>query len=206
MDKLLQYIEDHLEYPNPVLAELEEAYRNDDAEAGPPHIGKQAGAFLRWIIRLIEAQEVLEFGTAVGYSTIYLGQALKETGGRLTAIERDEGLFRRTLRNVRRAGLSDRVEVIHGDAAEVLDRLEGPYDLILQDAAKALYPVMLDRCVDRIRTGGVLAADDALFRPMGIREELARVIDEYNRLVFGNPRLISTILPVGDGLTISLKR
>jgi|GEM_PF-1857720 len=144
MDKLLQYIDDHLEHPNPVLAELEEAYRNDDAEAGPPHIGKQVGAFLRWII--------------------------------------------------------------HGDAGELLDRLEGPCDLILQDAAKALYPEMLERCVDRIRTGGVLAADDALFRPMGVREELARVIDEYNRMVFDHPRLISTILPIGDGLTISVKR
>ncbi len=206
-DKLSQYIEDHLRHPNPVLDELDKAYRDDDdREAGPPHIGKQVGAFLRWIIRLIEAREVLEFGTAIGYSTIYLAQALRETGGRLTAIEKDEELFRRTACNVRRAGLSDTVQLIRGDADEVLDRLPGPYDLILQDAAKALYPAMFQRCVDRIRPGGVLAADDALFRPMGVREELARVIDEYNQLVFSHPRLVSTILPIGDGLTISVKR
>jgi predicted O-methyltransferase YrrM len=206
MDELRRYIEDHLQYPNPVLEELEAAYRDDDESAGPPHIGKQAGAFLSWIINLIEAREVLEFGTAVGYSTIYLAQALQETGGRLTAIEKDEELVRRTADNVRRAGLGDRVELIHGDAAEIIDRLQGPYDLILQDAAKALYPEMLERCVERVRTGGVLAADDALFRPMGVREELAGVIDEYNRLVFDHPRLFSTILPIGDGLTISVKR
>jgi predicted O-methyltransferase YrrM len=205
-DNLLSYIESHLTYPNPVLAELEAAYREDDQDAGPPHIGKQVGAFLYWIIRLIEARQVLEFGTAVGYSTIYLAQALQETGGRLTAVEKDEELFRRTVRNVRRAGLSDRVEMIHGDADAVLDRLKGPFDLILQDAAKALYPVMLERCVDRIRSGGVLAADDALFRPRGVREELSRAIDEYNRMAFAHPQLISTILPIGDGLTISVKR
>jgi predicted O-methyltransferase YrrM len=205
-DKRFQYIEDHLEFPNPVLAELEAAYRSDDEKAGPPHIGKQVGAFLSWIIRLIKAQEVLEFGTAVGYSTIYLAQALQETGGRLTAVEKDTELCKRTARNVRRAGLGDTVELIHGDADEVLDRLSGPYDLILQDAAKNLYAVMLERCIDRVRSGGVIAADDALFRPMGIREELSRAIDEYHRLVFDHPKLVSTILPIGDGLTISVKR
>jgi predicted O-methyltransferase YrrM len=205
-DELSQYIEDHLQYPNPVLAELEAAYHSDDDQAGPPHIGQQTGAFLSWIIHLIAARKVLEFGTAVGYSTIYLAQALRKTGGRLTAIELDEELLRRTARNVRRAGLSGTVDLIHGDADRIIDRLEGPYDLILQDAAKGLYPAMLERCVDRIRPGGVLAADDALFRPMGVRQELARAIDEYNRRVFDHPRLISTILPIGDGLTISVKR
>ncbi len=205
MDKLLKYIEKHLVDPNPVLAELEKSYRTDQ-DAGPPHIGRHVGAFLYWIIHLMDATAVLEFGTAMGYSTIYLAQALQHTGGHLTAVEQDEELFEKTVRNVNRAGLGEVVDVIRGDAAAVIEDLPGPYDLILQDAAKALYPVMLGACIDRTRSGGVIAADDALFRPMGVREELSRVIDEYNRLVFGHPQLISTILPIGDGLIISVKR
>ncbi len=204
MDKALSYIENFLTYPHPVLAELEAAYR--DREDLPPHIGIHVGVFLSWLVQLIQAGRVLEFGTAVGYSTVFLGQALRETGGTLTAVECDETNFQETSRNIERAGLVDVVELICGDANQIIDNLKGPFDLILQDAAKALYPVMLEKCVQRIRPGGIIAADDALFRPMGVREELSQFMDEYNRKVFAHPQLVSTILPIGDGLTISMKR
>jgi predicted O-methyltransferase YrrM len=148
----------------------------------------------------------LEFGTALGYSTICLGQALRETGGKLTAVECEKRLFQETSENVARAGLSDVVELICGDASRVIDDLKGPFDLILQDAAKSLYPIMLEKCIQKARPGGIIAADDALFRPMGAGEELSEFMDEYNQKVFADSRLVSTILPIGDGLTISMKR
>jgi predicted O-methyltransferase YrrM len=204
MDKLLAYIENFLVYPNPVLEELEAEYRRRDDI--PPHIGIQVGTFLAWLVQVIRAQRALEFGTAIGYSTIFLGQALQQTGGRLKAIESSEERFREATRNVDKASLSDVVELIHGDASEVIDELDGPFDFILQDAAKSLYPVMLEKCVQKTRQFGIIAADDALFRPMGVREVLSQSMDEYNRRVFADPRLVSTILPIGDGLTISVKR
>jgi predicted O-methyltransferase YrrM len=204
MDKLLNYIEGFLSYHNPVLKELEATYRDRDDVS--PHIGIHVGTFLAWLIQVIGAQRALEFGTALGYSTICLGQALRETGGKLIAVEFEERFFQETSQNVARAGLSDVVELIHGNASQVIDALEGPFDLILQDAAKALYPIMLEKCIQKIRPGGVIAADDALFWPMGAREKLSKFMDEYNHKVFADPRLESTILPIGDGLIISVKR
>jgi predicted O-methyltransferase YrrM len=204
MDKLMRYIESFLSYQNPVLKELEAAHRDRDDVS--PHIGIHVGTFLAWLIQVIGAQRALEFGTALGYSTICLGQALRETGGKLTAIEREGRFFRETSENIARAGLSDVVELIAGDALQVIDNLEGPFDFILQDAAKSLYPIMLEKCIQKTRPGGIIAADDALFRPMGVREELSRSMDEYNQKVFADSRLVSTILPIGDGLIISLKR
>jgi predicted O-methyltransferase YrrM len=154
----------------------------------------------------MDVRRALEFGTCIGYSTLFLSQALEKTNGRLTAIEVNEKFFQETERNVERAGLSRIVELIHGDASQVIDDLKGPFDLILQDAAKGLYAVMLERCVQLVRPGGVIVADDALFRPMGFREELSQAMDEYNEKVFADARLVSTILPIGDGLTISVRK
>jgi caffeoyl-CoA O-methyltransferase len=204
MDEFLSYIEGYLSHPHPILKELEREYENREDVA--PHIGIHVGSFLHWLIHAVQAKRVLEFGTCIGYSTIFLAQALRETGGCLTAIELKERYFRETSQNVERADLTDVVRLIHGDASRIIDELPGPYDLILQDAAKSLYPGMLEKCILKTRDGGMIAADDALFRPMGVREELSRVIDEYNHMVFADPRLISTILPIGDGLTISVKR
>jgi len=204
MDRITAYIQGFLRYPQSVLEELEREYEARDDVS--PHIGIQVGTFLAWLIQVIGAKRCVEFGTALGYSTIFLAGALRETGGNLTAVESDEGCFLETRRNIHRAGLAQIVRLIHGDAREVIEELEGPFDLILQDAAKSLYPALLESCVQKTRPGGIIAADDALFRPMGVREELSALMDEYNRKVFSHPQLASTILPIGDGLTISVKR
>jgi predicted O-methyltransferase YrrM len=203
-DPDLRYIERLFPVGDPVLAEIAE---EQDARAdAAPSIGPHVGAFLVWLVRVLRARRVLELGTCLGYSTVVLAGALKETGGRLTAVEIDPGFRRDTARRLEQAGVASRVELIEGDAGRVLLGLEGPYDLILQDSAKPLYPRLLDRCVELLRTGGVLAADDALFPPHGVREELSAPIHEFNERVFADPRLLSTILPIGDGLTLSVKR
>ena len=204
MKQLLSYIEGFLSYPNSVLKELEKEYQTREDVA--PHIGIHVGIFLNWLIQVMRAKRALEFGTCIGYSTIFLGQGLQKTGGHLMAIESREEFYQEAKRNVERAGLSDVVELIQGDASQFVHHLVGPFDLILQDATKSLYPVMLEKCIQLIRPGGVIAADDALFRPMGFREELSKHMDEYNEQVFADPRLVSTILPIGDGLIISMKR
>ncbi|MFH1144874.1 MAG: O-methyltransferase [Candidatus Eisenbacteria bacterium] len=202
-EKSLAYIEAFLHPLNPHLAEVDKQYEHH--EKAQPNIGVHVGGFLSWLVRMMQARRVLEFGTCLGYSTIVLAEALRETGGRLIAVESNADFFAHAQRNVKTAGLSDIVEMIHGDAAVVIDELEGPFDLILQDSAKPLYPRLLDVCIRKIRPFGVLAADDALFRPFGVREELAGPIHEYLERIFADPRLISTILPIGDGLAISVR-
>ena len=203
MSEILRYIERHVSYENPVLEEIDRQHA--DHEGAQPNIGIHVGTLLAWIVRAIRAERVLEFGSCIGYSTVFLATALRSTGGQLVAIESNRSHAAAAEANLKRAGVADIVELIQGDAAELITQLEGPFDLILQDAAKALYPKMLEPCIQKVRLHGVLAADDALFRPMGFREEISRPMDEYNRLVFSDPRLMSTILPIGDGLTLSIR-
>jgi caffeoyl-CoA O-methyltransferase len=197
------YILSFLKTDNPQLDEIDKQYQTRDGLV--PCIGPEVGKILGVIIRAINAKRALDIGTCIGYSTIWLAEAMKATGGNMIAIEASKIFFDEACANVEAAGLSDIVEMIHGDASEVINDLEGPFDFSLQDSAKPLYPVMLDKIVKLTRVGGIIAADDALFLPMGFEKPNAEAIDKYNKLVFADPRLYSTILPIGDGLTISVK-
>ena len=203
MDKFSEYIERFIASSHPVLSRISEEYKLRDDLI--PNIGLQVGQFLSWLIRLTGARRAMEFGSCIGYSTIMLAEALSQNDGMLISIESDQKYFKEAQKNVAEAGLEDVVTLVHGDAAVLIDSVEGPFDLILQDAKKSLYPIMLDKCVERVRTNGLLVADDALFKPLGVKEEESRPIHEYNQKVFADNRLESTILPIGDGITISIK-
>jgi predicted O-methyltransferase YrrM len=203
MDAISNYIASFIRTDHPQLDLLEEenAQRTDIQ----PSVGLDAGKLLGLLVRALQAKRVLELGTCLGYSTIWLASALRETGGRLTSIEFRPDLVETTRHNLQAAGLEDQVELIQGDAKEVLERLEGPYDLILQDSDKNLYAPLLDRCVQLTRLHGLIVADDVLFVPMGIPEKFSKPVHAYNERVFADPRLYTTILPIGDGVALSVK-
>lgn len=198
------YIHQLLNYPLSILHELER--ENEERRDIQPNIGKQSGMLLTWLIRLINAKNVVEFGTCIGFSTIFLAHALRETNGKLTAVEYSEELFSETQKNLQNANLVDRVQLIHGNAAEIIYSLPGPFDLILQDSDKQLYLPMLETCIQKLRPGGILVADDALFPAMDVPEHMKKPIQDYNQAVFQDDRLVSTILPIGDGMMLSFKK
>jgi predicted O-methyltransferase YrrM len=202
-NNIQKYIKKFVTHDNPLLPQIlqEGKTRTDTLPAIGPEVGKLAGLF----IRLINAQRVLEFGTCLGYSTIWLAEALKATGGRLISVEYEKKFFEKTRKNLVKAGLSSYVELIHGDANEVIDELTGPFDIIFQDSDKDLYPVMLEKCIKLVRKNGLLITDDALFKPMGVPAHLCTEIEKFNELVFNDARLYSTILPIGDGVVLSVK-
>ncbi|HEY3313683.1 MAG TPA: O-methyltransferase [Bacillota bacterium] len=202
LDKLT-YIHDFVRLDHPYLRAIAE--QDEAREDIQPTIGPDVGRLLGLLIRMANAKRVLEFGTCLGYSTVWLATAVKATGGHLTSIELRPDLYAETQKNLAAAGLSGYVDLIRGDAKEVAERLAGPFDLILQDSDKALYPEMLERCIALVRPGGLVVADDASFKPMGVPAALSDPVHRYNQIVFADPRLYSTILPIGDGLTISLK-
>jgi predicted O-methyltransferase YrrM len=197
------YILSFLNIDNSQLKVIEEGYRTRDDVV--PHIGPEVGKILGLILRAIDAKRAMEFGTCIGYSTIWLAEAMRDTGGRLLAIESRKEFFNEAKENIQAAGLTDYVDLKLGDASSIIDDVEGPFDMILQDSAKPLYPVMLERCIKLLRVRGILAADDGLFIPKGYEIENAQPVHQYNQLVFADPRLYSTILPIGDGLTLSVK-
>jgi predicted O-methyltransferase YrrM len=123
----------------------------------------------------------------------------------LISIEREEDLYRQAQKNLAAAGLSDVVELVLGDARTVVETLEGPFDLIFQDSDKRLYPVLLEKCIELTRDYGLIVADDALFKPLGRPDPVSEPIHLYNQKVFSDERLYSTLLPVGDGVILSVK-
>ena len=199
----IEYMESLIPAGNEQLVKIiQEQDMRDDTN---PNIGLQVGRFLSLLIRMMQAKRVLEFGTCLGYSTVWLAEALRITGGKLISIEQKKEFLEITRKNIAEAGLSKFVELIWGDANIVIDQIEGPFDLILQDSNKKLYPLMLDRCVNLTIKNGLIIVDDALFKPMGIEERLSEPIHRYNEQIFSDERLFSTLLPIGDGLAISVK-
>lgn len=201
-------IKDYLKRFNPPSNSVLTRLLKEHAERADviPCIGEEAAGFVYWLVRLINAKKVVEFGSCIGYSAIVIGEAVKAIGGHLTSIEIAENHYREAVKNIREAGLSDYVTIINGDAKEEFEKMPGPFDFIMQDSLKILYPAMIENCIEKLRTGGVMVADDTLFLPSGKPEKLAIPMDTYNKLVFADPRLTSTIVPIGDGLTISFKR
>jgi len=163
---------------------------------------------LKLLLRLANARGVLEIGTSIGFSTASMAQVIKEFGGKITTIEFDERVADQALANFQRLGLSDFIEVLIGDAQALVTQLQGEFDFIFLDVEKELYPRLFADCVHLLRPGGLLVADDTLFPVMDFDQRwrhLIAPIEEFNQLVANSQELESTILPVGDGITVAVK-
>ena len=195
---------------DPVLAQVAE----DGARQDLPLVDAEVGALLHVLASSLGATRILEIGTAIGYSGIWLASALPKAGMLIT-IELNQERAAAARENFARAGLSDRVSVMVGDAGLLVAKVAGPFDLIFQDGAKTLYVPLLDRLVDRLRPGGLLVTDNVLWDgdvvpgfgpPRHSNPADAQAIVEYNELIHRHPSLITSIVPLRDGVAISVKR
>lgn len=177
-----------------------------------PIVTPEVARLLHFLVASRGAKRILEVGTAVGYSTLWLAFAGGEES-KVTTI--DWNLFRaeEAEANFRQAGVTKRIQLLKGDAREIIPGLQGPFDFIFLDAMKNHYPEILPMVVKLLSPGGLLVADNVLFRGMVALEE---VPDKYKRGV-GNlrqfldeltnhPQLETVILPLGDGVSLSQKR
>ncbi|QRN86510.1 class I SAM-dependent methyltransferase [Clostridia bacterium] len=198
------YVEKLLKHLLPLQEDIlrDERQRDDVC----PSVGKELGRMLHLLILATRPQKVLEIGTSMGYAAIWMGTALKQTGGKLITIEYHERLVNEARINLEKAGLSDVVSVHQGMAEDLLDELEGPFGLILQDGGTRTYKETLDKLVDKLPSGGLLVADDVLFAIHAQRERPKQNMSDFNRRLFERQDLFSTILSVGDGLSLSVKK
>ena len=209
-DAVERYLAGLNQLADPVLLEVARAGDKQDL----PLVDAEVGALLRVLATAVGATRILEIGTAIGYSGIWLAGALPAHGMLLT-MEKDHKRAEQARENFVRAHLADRVNVIVGDAQRLLAKVSGPFDLIFQDGDKQHYAPMLDRLVDLLRPGRLLVTDNVLWDgevvPGFVKRAKrdvkdTRAIAEYNERLNRHPRLMTAIVPLRDGIALSVKR
>jgi caffeoyl-CoA O-methyltransferase len=190
-----------------VLAQVEQA------TAGMPSAQMATtpdeAALLTMLARLTGARRALEIGTFTGYGAISIARGLAD-GGSLTCLEVSEDYASIARRNVEEAGLSDRVEIVVGPAADALRAMpeEPTFDYVFIDADKTAYPAYYELVVPRLVTGGLLLLDNVLLRGAVLdpRDERSRIMAALNDRVTADERVDSVMVFVADGLTLVRKR
>jgi caffeoyl-CoA O-methyltransferase len=169
------------------------------ADTGQLAVSEEDGRFLRVLVAANRTRQALEIGAANGYSAIWIGLGLRETGGRLTTIEYDPARARDAAANLQRAGLSDIVRVISGDAFKEIPKLPGSFDFIFLDAWKKDYKRFLDLVVPRLDAGGLFLAHNVVNKRNEMADFLASI--EHHPLLF-----TAIVTPSGEGISVSYKR
>ena len=168
-------------------------------DKGQLAVSEEDGRFLRLTIASTNRKRALEIGGASGYSAIWMAQGLRATGGRLISIEYDPVRAKELAENVKRAGFSDIVQVISGDAFAEIPKLSGTFDFVFLDAWKRDYKKFFDMMLPRLDKGGLFTAHNVVNK----RSEMGDFLDAIQR----NPSLWTTIVaPSGEGISLSLKR
>jgi caffeoyl-CoA O-methyltransferase len=168
------------------------------ADKGLLAVSEEDGRFLRVLVATRGAKSILEIGAASGYSGIWLGLGARETGGRVVAIEYDPQRAREAVENVRRAGVTDVVRVVHGDAFAEIPKLPGTFDLVFLDAWKPDYKKFFDLVYPRLNAGGVFVAHNVVNK----KSEM----EPFLRTILTHPSLYTAIVsPSGEGMSISYK-
>jgi predicted O-methyltransferase YrrM len=194
------------EYEARIAAE-EVRWRSEDPRQLMSHrdefllpIGPETGQVLNILIKSARARSILEIGMSYGYSTLWLAEAARETGGTVTSLELADYKARHAEEALTRAGLAAQVKIQVGSALDTLPRLEGPFDFVLIDLWKDLYIPCLELVYPKLATGAFVAADNML-QPEVVRADAERYRRRVRELEFD-----SVLLPIGSGVELSRRR
>jgi len=196
------YLERLLPPRDPILREMEEQAAREDVPISDPEVGR----LLSILARSLGARLILEVGTAIGYGTLCLARGAPEA--RVVSIDTDPERLATARRYLDRAGVAGRVELIEGAALDVLQRLEGPFDLVYLDAVKTEYRRYLDQVLPRMRTGGLLVCDNLLWSgrvAAADEDQDTEALRAFNGYLMMHPQLQAVVLSVGDGLGVAVK-
>jgi predicted O-methyltransferase YrrM len=204
-----RYLQDLRPARSPVMREMEELAERERV----PIVHWETGRFLASLVRATDPGLVLEVGTAIGYSTLHMAEALGR--GRIVTIERDPARVRQAGDFLARAGAAERVEIVEADAMEAIERLEGPFDLIFLDATKTEYPRYLELAEPQASERAVLVVDNLMMsgdvaleddsEAFWSAENLATA-RAFNSALVSSERWLGTVLPIGDGVGFAARR
>lgn len=183
-------------------------------EHSVPIIEPESAKLLKVLCAMNKPQKILEVGCAIGYSSILMAKTLPHCS-KITTLEYDNDMVQIARKNVTEAGFAGRIDVIEADAKDYLSYIDDDesFDMVFLDGPKAHYIYMLDDCVRLLKKGGILVSDNVLYKGMTADDEhvIRRKITIVNRLrdyidtLMKHPQLESVLLPLGDGVTISVK-
>jgi len=178
-----------------------------------PIIHKEVGQFLELFINIVKPSRILELGTAIGYSSILMSSCAGPNT-KVTTVERDRKMVEMAIENINKSGLHKNIEVIEGDCLEILKELSGKFDMIFMDAGKGHYKDFLPHCVRLLDENGIIISDNVLFRGMIANDELVekrkstivKRMREYLDHISNNEEFITSVIPMGDGISITTRR
>jgi predicted O-methyltransferase YrrM len=209
------------EFARTLAPERDDVIESMDERAdreGFPTVGPAVGGWLRLLARAVDAERVFEFGSGYGYSAYWVAPAIPEDG-EIVLTEIDEDELEDARENLAAGGFADRARFEHGDAIETVAEYEGPFDLVLIDNEKDRYAEAFEAVREKVPVGGIVAADNAIeagpldfddVRALVAGEDVdanapSRGIAEYLETVRDDPEFETSLLPLGEGMAVSIR-
>ncbi len=183
-------------------------------ETYAPIVPSETAQLLKTLMHIIKPKRILEIGTAIGYSAILMAKNTSEDCEIIT-IERYEKVADIAIENIFEAGFEKKIRVIKGEAVDIINWLDGDFDLVFMDGAKGQYIEFLPRILKLLKSGGVLITDDVLYNEPNIEENattrhrkytIVQRLRLYLETICNHPELETTVLEVGEGIAISYKK
>lgn len=207
-DYINNYIRKTMKGNEGILAELEAFAEENHVPIVHPEVAR----LLTVLGKMQKPARILEVGTAIGYSAILMSSFLSKDG-RIDTIERYEVAAERAKGNIKKAGLENTINVIVGDALEVLRLLDKKYDMVFLDAAKGQYNEFLPECLRMLNKGGLLVSDNVLYKGMIANDDLVvrrkktivKRMRTYLDTICNIEGLETSLIPIGDGVAVSYK-
>lgn len=208
-DYMEKYLRELIPDSEGIMKELEEFAHENRV----PIAQKETAKFLEFMVSMNKPKKILELGTAIGYSSILMAKTLNKNV-EITTIERDSTMISLAHSNLEKHGFDDCIKILEGDCLEILESLDESYDLIFMDAGKGHYNHFLPHCLRLLNKGGIIVADNVLFRGMVASKELVqrrkitivKRMRTYLDMVSQDDNLITTVLPMGDGIALTKRR
>ena len=186
-----------------VVADMERYAR----EHNVPIIGPECGRLLYLLTQISGAKRIFEMGSAIGYSAVWFARAAGPQAEVYFA-DSDPKNVELAKENFRKAGLTDRVHILLGDAVELIDTVSGEFDIILIDVFKRQYPAAVKKSLPRLRHGGLVIADNVLWSGKvtePAKDDDTRGVVEFNKMVYSSDELFPVIVPLRDGVAVCCK-
>ena len=205
---IVEYLTKTLPDTTGYLKQMEEYAQENNV----PIIQKEVRCFLGMLMKYKAPENVLELGTAIGYSSLFFSDYILP-GSRITTFERDENYYAIAKENIKKAGKEKVVDIVFGDAYENVKKVSGTYDMIFMDANKSMYKYYYDTLFPHLRVGGIIVCDNILYKGMISNDDLAprkqntiiTNIRDFLDFLSHNPKLETSIIPIGDGVSVSVK-